>query len=189
MSTEKKRPANRLITGKARLSYAYLTEPKKQDDGSEKYQTAVLIPKSDKETLLRAKAALDTVKKDPKSEKIWGKPFNAEMKSALRDGDLKADEHPEYAGHYFFNCWSKTQPGTVDRQRRPIDASELYSGCYARVSADFFAYNKGGGIGIGAYLNNIQKLEDGERLSGGSTPEDDFDTLDGEEELGDDFLG
>ena len=186
MSTTKKRPANRLITGKVRLSYAYIAEPKKQDDGSYKFQVAVLIPKSDKETLILAKAAIDSVKKDPKSEKVWGKPYNTEMKSALRDGDLKADEHPEFAGHYFFNCWSKNQPGIVDRNRKLLDPAEIYSGCYARVSADFFAYNKKGGIGIGAYLNNIQKLEDGERLSGGSRPEDDFEPLEGEED--DEFL-
>jgi hypothetical protein len=185
-ATEKKVPANKVITGKVRLSYAYLFEPKTQDDGSQKYQTAVLIPKTDKETLNKIKAAIDAVKKDPKSEKLWGKPFNAEMKSALRDGDLKGDEHPEYAGHYFFNCSSPQKPGIVDRKRTPItDPTEVYSGCYARVSVNFFAFNKGGGKGIGAWLNNVQKWEDGEPLSGSSRPEDDFDSLDDED---DEFL-
>ncbi len=185
-ATEKKSAANKVVTGEIRLSYAFLFEPKAQDDGSKKYSTAVLIPKSDKATLSRIKAAIDSIKKDPKSEKIWGKPFNSEMKTGLRDGDLKADENPEYAGHYFFNCSSFQKPGILDRSRRPIvDPSEVYSGCYARVSVNFYAFNKGGGKGIGVGLNNVQKLRDGEPLSGRSRAEDDFDALDGED---DEFL-
>jgi hypothetical protein len=179
--------SNKVVTGKTRLSYAFLFTPKPQKTGDPKFSTAVLVPKSDKATLARIKAAIDAVKKDPKSEKIWGKAFNAEMKSPLRDGDLKSDTNPEYAGHYFFNCSATRKPGIVDKDLNPIiDPDEVYSGCYARVSVSFFAYNQGGGIGIGAWLNNVQKRADGERLSGGASAEEDF--ADGLESSDDDFL-
>jgi hypothetical protein len=188
-TTEKKNSITKVVTGKARLSYANLFVPKAAEEGQNpKYSVAVLIPKSDKATLTRIKAAIDAVKKDPASEKLWGKPFNSEMKAALRDGDLKADENPEYAGHYFFNCSSFQKPGVVDRNLNPVlDQNEVYSGCYARVSVNFYAFNKGGGKGVAVGLNNVQKLEDGEPLSGRSRAEDDFGALDGED--GDDFLG
>ncbi|MDF2873358.1 MAG: hypothetical protein K0R22_41 [Sporomusa sp.] len=176
----KSKPANRVITGKVRLCYAYIFTPKPGDKPTDtpKYSTAVLIPKSDKATLSQIKAAIEAVKNDPKSEKVWGSRFNSEMKSALRDGEVKAEKNPEYAGHYFFNCSNTRKPGIVDRFKNEItDPSEVYSGCYARVSVDFFAFNKGGGKGIGVSLNNVQKWADGEPLSGGSRAEDDFDEL------------
>ena len=71
----------------------------------------------------------------------------------------------------------------VDVNLNPIlDSSELYSGCYARVSLNFFPYTNAGNKGVGVGLNNIQKLDDGEPLGGArARPEDDFGT-------GDDFL-
>ena len=47
-----------------------------------------------------------------------------------------------------------------------INRADLYSGCYARVSINFFAYAQNGNKGIGCGLNCIQKIEDGEPLSG-----------------------
>ena len=55
-----------------------------------------------------------------------------------------------------------------------MDKEEFYSGCYGRASINFYAFNVSGNKGIAAGLNNLQKLEDGERLSGGSSAEEDF---------------
>ncbi|MBP2653320.1 MAG: hypothetical protein H6Q73_889 [Firmicutes bacterium] len=174
MSDQTKSPT-KVVTGKVRLSYANLTSPKADDKGDMKYSTAALIPKSDKATLQKVKAAVEAVKKDPAAVEKWGGKVPGEMKLPLRDGDLKADEHPEYAGHYYFNCSSKQKPGIVDKDLNPImDASEIYSGMYARVAVNFFAFSSKGNKGIGVGLNNVQKLADGEPLSGRSKPEDDF---------------
>ncbi|ASB66396.1 hypothetical protein S101413_02951 [Bacillus velezensis] len=59
------------------------------------------------------------------------------------------------------NASSKTKPGIVDRNLNHIIDSELYSGCYGRVSINFYAFNTAGNKGIACGLNNIQKLEDG----------------------------
>lgn len=178
----------KVVTNKVRLSYAYLTTPKADDNGKEKYTTSVLIPKGDTETLKRFKAAIEAVKADPKAQKVWGGKVPAGLKLPLRDGEEKADDHPEYAGHIFFNCSSTTKPGLVDINLNPIlDATEIYSGMYARVSVNLFAYNTNGNKGVGVGLNNVQKVADGESLSGSrSKPEDDFGGLGAV--AGDDFL-
>ena len=65
-----------------------------------------------------------------------------------------------------------------------MDRDEVYSGCYANVSVNFFAFNTEGNIGIGCGLGNIQKIKDGERLSGGASADDDFDDMGEGEEVG-----
>ena len=64
-----------------------------------------------------------------------------------------------------------------------IDQSEVYSGCYGKISVTFYGYNSNGNRGIAAGLGNIQKLKDGESLGGRSNAEDEFTTEDE-----DDFL-
>lgn len=66
------------------------------------------------------------------------------------------------------------RPGVVDADAEPImDKSEFYSGCKARVSYRAFAYdNESKGVGLA--LVNVQKLDEGERLSGNPSAEDDF---------------
>ena len=61
----------------------------------------------------------------------------------------------------------------------------MYSGCYANVSVDFYAFSVNGNSGIACGLGNIQKVRDGERLTGERSAEDDFEALDDDE---DDFL-
>ena len=81
----------------------------------------------------------------------------------------------------FLNAKSSRKPGVVDADLNAIlDKEEFYSGCYGRASLNFYAYDYQGTKGIGVGLNNLQKLEDGERLGG------DFSTA--EEDFGDDLM-
>lgn len=180
----------KVITGKVRLSYAHIWKPVAISEGQEpKYSVCLLIPKSDKETLRKIKAAVVAAKERGKS--IWDGKIPANLKLPLRDGDEDRPDQPEYAGHYFINANSKMQPGIVDKNVQPIlDSTEVYSGCYARVSINFFPYNQAGNKGIGCGLNNIQKIADGDYLGGRSRPEDDFDAVEAEDEDDmEDFLG
>lgn len=176
----------KVITGKVRLSYAHLFKPVAIDDGQEpKYSVCLLIPKSDKQTLKKIKAAVEAAKQAGASK--WGGKIPNNLKMPLRDGDEERPDQEEYAGHYFLNANSKQAPGIVDKSLQPImDSTEVYSGCYARASINFFAFNTAGNKGIACGLNNIQKLEDGDYLGGRSRAEDDFDAMDDEDE--DDFL-
>ena len=165
--------ATKVVTGRARLSYVNVFEPRASEPGKEpKYSVCILIPKSDTATLTKIKAAIDAAKQA--GAPVWGGKVPAGLKSPLRDGDTERDS-PECRGHFFINASSKQKPGVVDAALNPvIDASEVYSGCYGRVSINFFAYNQNGNRGIGAGLQNLQKLADGEALSGRSRAEDDF---------------
>lgn len=173
----------KVTTGKGRLSYAknVLTP---DEDGS--YSLAFLIPKTDTVTINALKKAIEAYKADPKAVAKWGSKWLANMKQPLRDGDAErdTDKSPEYKGHYFINANTYTKPGVVDAKLQPIiDPSEIYSGCYGRISVVPAAFNTDGNKGIKLYLNNLQKLAEGERLGGGaSNPEDDFTAVE------DDFL-
>lgn len=167
--------ATKVVTGKVRLSYVHLFQPHAQSEGQEpKYSVSILIPKTDKATVERVKAATEAAKEAGKV--MFGGKVPAGLKVPLRDGDTERDS-PEYKGHWFINASSKTRPGVVDTNVDPIlDAQDVYSGCYGRVSINLYPYSVNGNRGIAAGLNNVQKLADGESLSGRARAEDDFTT-------------
>lgn len=177
--------STKVVTGKVRLSYVHLFEKFAQNEDQEpKYSCVILVPKSDKKTIRAIEAAQAAAIENGKSSRWEGKvPKN--LKSTFRDGDEEGDleKNPEYEGHMFMNVSAKTKPGIVDRDLNPImDSSEIYSGCYARVSINAFPYSVSGNKGTSFGLNNVQFLEDGEPLGGRSRAEDDFEALDDDEE-------
>ena len=174
----------KVITGTGtRLSYFHGWEPVSINGGAEKYSVSVLIPTTATETVSAINAAIDAAIEEGVAKFGGKKPSKAAIKLPLRDGDAERDDEA-YKGHWFINANSTTAPQIVDRQVKPIlDRSEVYSGCYARVSLNFFAFNSNGNKGIACGLGNIQKVRDGDPLGGKSTAADDFATL-----ADDDFL-
>lgn len=180
MATEQ---TTKVITGKVRLSYVHVFEPRPDDNGEEKYSCSILIPKEDKETLRKIKAAVDAAVEQGKTSK-WGGKIPANLKKPLRDGDEERPDDEAYAGHYFFNATSKTKPGIAKpigkgpdgrvKFQEITDSTEVYSGCYAKVSINFYPYDAKGNRGVAAGLNNIVKVQDGEFLGGRSSVEDEF---------------
>ncbi len=165
--------SNKVITGKVRFSYANVFEPKSINGSEPKYSVSLIIPKEDKVTIDKIKAAIEVAKKEGLS-KLGGK-IPANLKTPLRDGDIDRPDDPAYADSYFVNANSTIRPGIVDANLQPIiDSTEFYSGCYGRASIVFYAYNANGNKGIACGLQNLQKLEDGEPLGGRSRAEDDF---------------
>lgn len=174
----------RVITGKnTRLSYFNGWEPKSINGGPERYSVSVLIPKDDEETIQAIEKAIDAAIEDGIGKFGGKKPNKGAIKLPLRDGDIERDDEA-YKGHYFINANSLSAPQIVDSRVKPIlDRSEVYSGCYARVSLSFYAFNSNGNKGIACGLGNIQKVKDGTPLGGQSSASDDFTTLED-----DDFL-
>lgn len=165
----------RVVTGEVRLSYANIFEAKSIQGGKPKYSVSLIIPKSDTETLATIERAIDAAI-DAGIGKFGGKrPNKAALKLPLRDGDIERDDEA-YANAMFVNANSTTPPQVVGTDLQPIlDVSEVYSGCYARVSVSFYAFNTNGNKGIACGLGNIQKLRDGEPLGGNRiSAEDDF---------------
>lgn len=174
----------KVITGvNTRLSYFHGWEPVSVNGGAEKYSVSVLIPKNDKETINAINAAIDAAIEEGISKFGGKKPNKAAIKLPLRDGDTERDDEA-YKGHFFINANSNTPPQIVDRSVKPIlDRGEVYSGCFARVSLNFFAFNSNGSKGVACGLGNIQKVRDGEPLGGKTKAEDDFSTIEDEEFL------
>ena len=173
----------KVVTGVVRLSYANVWEPASINGSNPKYSVSLIIPKSDTKTISAINAAVDAAIKEGVA-KFGGKvPPKGVLKLPLRDGDAERDDEA-YKGAYFVNANSTTAPQIVDKTVQPIlDRAEVYSGCYARVSINFYAFNTNGNKGIACGLGNIQKIRDGEPLSGRTSAADDFAT-----ELDDDFL-
>ena len=70
----------------------------------------------------------------------WGGKIPPNLKLPLRDGDIDRPEDEAYKGCYFFNANSRQAPQVVDKQVQPIlDQTEVYSGCYGRISVNFMA--------------------------------------------------
>jgi hypothetical protein len=169
-----------IITG--RFSYANIWEAKSINGSDPKYSISLIIPKSDKKTVAAVQKAIEEAKKEGISK--FGGKIPTNLKTPLRDGDIDRPDDPSYENSYFINANSKDAPQIVDAKVQPIlDRSEVYSGCYGKVSVTFYAFSINGNRGIAAGLNNIQKLGDGEPLGGRSRAEDDFEV-----EEDDDFM-
>ena len=173
----------KVVTGIVRLSYEHVWEPASINGSNPKYSVSLIIPKDDVKTIAAINQAVDNAIKDG-AAKFGGKiPPKGALKLPLRDGDTERDDEA-YRNAYFVNANSTTAPQIVDRAVQPIlDRNEVYSGCYARVSINFYAFNSNGNKGIACGLGNIQKVRDGEPLGGKTSAADDFST-----DLDDDFL-
>lgn len=192
--------STKVITGKVRLSYVHVFEPQQDDQGNDKYSTAILIPKTDKDTLRKIKAAVDAAVELGKSK--WNGKIPPNLKKPLRDGDEERSDEEAYAGHYFLNATSKNKPGIAKpigkgadgktKFQEITDTTEVYSGCYAKVSINFYPFDAKGNRGVAAGLNNIVKVQDGDFLGGRASVQDDFADEDFDEDIyeddDDDFL-
>ena len=166
-----------------RLSYANLFEPRENKSGELRYGSALIIPHKHPQ-IKELKAAIDEA-----GEEKFGKKWESMRKKTdpLHDADKdgKADDNPEYEGHYYINTSSKRKPQVVDRQVQPIlDESELWSGCYCNVSIAIFAFEVPENKGVSFGLNNLQKVKEGERLGGAANADEEFEELEDDEDDG-----
>lgn len=160
----------KVVTKKpVRLTFTFLPD----EDGV--FRTSVLIPKRDKALVSQIEEAIEEAKEYGKTAK-WGGKIPRNLKIAFQDGDdTDLDKYPENEGHFLLNARSKKKVGLVDIDRQPIlEASEVYSGCWAYVSVTSFAYDNES-KGVSFFLNNIMKARDDTSFGGGSSsPDEDF---------------
>ena len=146
-----------------RFSFLHCWEPDSVNGSEPKYSVSAIIPKSDTKTVSAIKAAIEVAKQE--SLPKWGGKIPPNLKLPLRDGDIDRPEDEAYAGCYFLNANSREKPQVVDKQVQPIlDQTEVYSGCYGRITVTFYGYNSNGNRGVAAGLGNIQKLKDGDEV-------------------------
>ena len=141
----------------------------------------VIIPKANKEAVELFKQAYENAKQLGKTTK-WGGKLPAKVQLPLHDGDEERPDDPAFENCWYFNCSSKNAPGVRVKDElgqvvEALDDSDFYSGCYGAVTVNLFPYSASGNVGVGVGLNNVIKLKDGERLSGGRSAEADFSDL------------
>lgn len=168
-----------VTTNEVRISYEHLTKPYAQNaDSKEKYSATLLIPKADVVTKQRIDAAIQAAIQEGVAGK-WNGVRPAQVSAPLHDGD-GARPNGEPFGSECKGCWvmtasSKQRQDVVDINLQPIiDATQIYSGMYARVNINFFAYFNSGKKGIGCGLGPVQKTRDGEPLGGRISAADAF---------------
>ncbi len=170
--------ATKFVSEPVRLSFVNVWEPRQNDDGKDTYGVVLMIKKDDKKCISIINRAYKEAQADA-MQKFNGKLPHG-FKAAIRDGDKEYDleKYPEYAGHFIIGANAYTKPGVLDENgNKMIDHDELYSGCYARVSCNFYVYGDKPGSkskGIACGLNNIMKTGDGEPFGGRSNAESDF---------------
>lgn len=170
--------SNTLVTGEVRFSYINIFEPKQSKFGGDpKYSMVILIPKTDIATKQAIDKAIQETINENAQKTFGGSTVGLHLPVHDGDGVMpdKGTPYPdECKGHWVLNCSSKMKPEVVDENLQPVmSQSQVYSGCYGRVSLRFFAYNQGK-RGVSAGLGNVQKLRDGDPLSGGTTAAQDF---------------
>lgn len=155
---------------RARLYYPHFFKPQlrkgETDMSKAKYQVSVLLPKGVEMAIVLK--AVEDVAIDK-----WGADYAKKMK--LRKPFLKTDEQPKMADlvddyPVFLRLNSKDKPGVVFANGSTCDESkshEVYGGRWAFVSVRAFAYDVDGSKGVSLGLQNVQLLEDDERLGGG----------------------
>lgn len=149
------------------------TDAKGNPQGDPKFGLALFFPEGTNLKEMKAEAQRVGVEKfGPKFVELVKK---GKMNWPFTDTeDMDEPEAPFDEPGTVVNFKSGDKPGIVDADADPImDKSEVYSGMQARVSCRAFAYDNAS-KGVAFALINVQKLGDGERLSGNPSAEDDF---------------
>lgn len=160
-----------VTTNEVRISYEHLLKPYANQPGAEeKFSVTLLIPKADVATKQRIDAAIQAAAQEGMATK-WGGVRPAQLAIPMYDGDgVRPNGEafgPECKGHWVMTASSKQRPEIVDANLSPIiDATQIYSGMYVRISINFFPYLSNGKKGVGCGLGPVQKTRDGEPLGG-----------------------
>ena len=171
MSTETK-----IRTPTFRSSFVYLDKPRPgMNPGDKEKYSIVMLFRKDDPALAELKAACEAA-----AAKKWGNKRPKDVRSPFRDGDEK--DLDGYAGMIYITASSEDAPGVVDQLKNALDPKKVYSGCYARATINFFAYDKAGNRGVSAGLQNVQFVKHGEPFGSKRRAEDDFDEIESEDE-------
>lgn len=174
--------ATKVLTGEVRLSYVNLVTPRVNNNdptATPKYSVTILIPKSDTAVKQNIDASIEAAAADAQS-KIWNGVRPPVMPIPIHDGDGVRENGtpygPECKGCWVITASSKNKPQVVHQSdiNTELLPQDIYSGMYARVTINFFGYNRAGKRGVGCGLGNVMKTRDGEALAGGASAAADF---------------
>jgi len=173
-----------LVTPEALAVFPNLFEPKAipdtkgQPQGDPVYSMVMLFSPDDMQDIKKACTQLAQAKWPGRELKTLNFPF--------KKGDVEADKQAQkdrdgefYRGYIVLKTKSKYQPGIVGPDKQDLlDPKAIYSGCYVRAQLNLKTYTSGVNEGVTAYLTNVMKTRDGERLIG-TTAQDAFANVEG----------
>jgi hypothetical protein len=164
-----------LLTPVGRVAYPHLFTPYTYPNSGKEAQYEVVLIFKQKDDLSGIKQAVIT-----KLREAFGREIN------LEDYDLPFRRcKDKYAadGYVSDDIWikfkTKYAPSVVDQRRAPMVESDVYAGCYGRVSCEPFSFNASGNKGVAFNFSHFQFCRGGDPLkSGGRASADDvFDDL------------
>jgi hypothetical protein len=186
-ATAKKPKQKAVITPAGIASYAFVWKKQPSMTAGQEGKYSITLIVSKKANLDELKKACLTAAVKKFGDKAKRLIEAGRIKLPFRDGDEDREDDEIYAGKIFFAAKSNDPPGIVDEEgERITDQFDFYSGCKCRISVWPYGYDVNGNKGVALSLNNIQKLGDGERLSGRGSPEDDFGSSDSDDDDSDD---
>lgn len=173
-----------ILTPAGEFAFPSVFRPAPPMEGSQnrepQYQLTILWDEDDpKLKKLRDKIKEVAVAKfGAKAEQMLEK---GQLKNPLRDGNERNADWME--GKVFLTARSTDRPDVVDADLEDIiDSSQVYAGAIGRMDIWLYAFDKAGNRGVAAILNNVQKLDDGERKGGRRSAEEAFGGDDDEDE-------
>lgn len=180
MAQKDQNPSQEVVTEPGTGLFPNIFEPKAVkingiDQGDPKYSMELLF--ESKEEVASVMQAVQGLLKQrfPKRNK-------SELRMPLTSGDQKAIKQEEkgqdaefYKGKIILKASSKYAPGVVDQSmNKIIDPKEVYSGAQFRAHILLKTYETGDNAGVTAYLMNVMKTADGEKLVGGKSAQQAF---------------
>lgn len=176
MAKEETSRKRKIVTPPFRVSFPCVFEKRGFEGSEPKFSiTAVFDVNSFGSKERNAFKAMQVIAEAAAQEKFHASYKSKGLRGPFRDGAEK--EHLEGFGPGLIFCTlsTKMRPGLINREMQPIlEEEEFYAGCYARATITAYAYsNVSKGVAFG--LHNVQKLGEGENLTGRSAPEDDFE--------------
>lgn len=172
----------KVLTGEVRLSYVNLVAPRvngNDPSSTPKYSVTLLIPKSDLPVKQNIDASIEAAAAEAQG-KLWNGVRPPVMPIPIHDGDGVRENGtpygPECKGCWVITASTKQKPQVIHQSdvNTELLPQDIYSGMYARVTINFFGYNRAGKKGIGCGLGNVMKTRDGESLAGGASAAADF---------------
>lgn len=181
---ENGKPINVTLGPDVRFLWPYVFEKRVNEEGEDKYEVLIQIPYANKKAIALFEDAVDAAIERGYSGELSDKSTfkkgtkESALKLPLKDGDDKVDEEygDLFEGYMYCTAKSSRRPTILDENGQQIlDPEEFYSGVIGAVSLTVYPYNNRA-QGVGIQLNHIMKLDDGERIGGGSsvTAEDAF---------------
>lgn len=179
-----------VMTPKFRVSYPKVFKPELNTLSQKmEFSVVALFPKGQDLAILKKACEEELIAKLGADKTKWPKG----LKSPFRDQSDREKEGVLPAGHeagaIFINLKTSNKPGVVDANVQPIiNESDFYAGCYAHASVRPYYYDQKGNKGIALGLQNIQKLGEGDPLSGRQSASKDFKPVESAAEKADDSM-